>query len=57
VNHLIFRFHTPLSTAELTFAAQLFLVWVVVSSARYAQNETKAAGIATVVGVWLYDGL
>ncbi|GAA5948201.1 hypothetical protein JCM3765_001310 [Sporobolomyces pararoseus] len=31
-------------------------VWVVVSSAKYAQNETKAAGIATVVGVWLYDG-
>ncbi|GAA5879987.1 hypothetical protein JCM16303_004427 [Sporobolomyces ruberrimus] len=31
-------------------------IWVVVSSARYAQNPTKAAGIATVVGVWFYDG-
>ncbi|GAA5835807.1 hypothetical protein JCM3766R1_005853 [Sporobolomyces carnicolor] len=31
-------------------------VWVVVASARYAEHHTKAAGIATVVGVWFYDG-
>ncbi|GAA5943826.1 uncharacterized protein JCM15063_006512 [Sporobolomyces koalae] len=31
-------------------------VWVVASSARYAHSHSKAAGIATVIGVWFYDG-
>ncbi|GAA5850611.1 hypothetical protein JCM5353_003960 [Sporobolomyces roseus] len=31
-------------------------IWVVASSAMYARNGSKAAGIATVIGVWFYDG-
>ncbi|GAA6063033.1 hypothetical protein JCM10212_001012 [Sporobolomyces blumeae] len=31
-------------------------IWVVVASARYAAHPTRPTGIATVIGVWLYDG-